>query len=85
MSEVIRNASRDRPRRLVSLRREKDDFVVAVQPDNIIALRNADPNALRKACSFLRWEIVSDTSLSLDDLGTVTTWDHKNRSHQRER
>jgi hypothetical protein len=34
---------------------ERVDFVVAFQPENIVALRYSDANALRKACAFLRW------------------------------
>jgi hypothetical protein len=56
------------PRRNVSLYRDNDDFVVAILPENIIALRNPDAGKLRKLCAYLRWEIVSDTSLTLNDL-----------------
>jgi len=48
-------------RRQVSISRDGEDFVVAFQPDNIIALRNSEASALRKMCHALRWEIVSDT------------------------
>ena len=48
-------------RRQVSISRDGEDFVVAFQPDNIIALRNSEASALRKMCHSLRWEIVSDT------------------------
>ena len=48
-------------RRQVSISRDGEDFVVAFQPDNIIALRNSEASALRKMCHTLRWEIVSDT------------------------
>jgi hypothetical protein len=37
------------------------DFVVAFQPEDIIAFRYNEASALRRACHFLRWEIVSDT------------------------
>jgi hypothetical protein len=55
-------------RRAVSLRRDNEDFVVVFQPEEIVAFRNRDAAALRKACGYLRWDIVSDTSLSVDDL-----------------
>jgi hypothetical protein len=54
-------------RRQVSISRDDEDFVVAFQPDNIIALRNSEANALRKMCHTLRWEIVSDTTPEPDD------------------
>jgi tRNA threonylcarbamoyladenosine modification (KEOPS) complex Pcc1 subunit len=68
MSEEIDRYNLSKPRRLVSLRRDNDVFVVAIQPEDIVAFRNADASALRKLCHFLRWKIVSDTSLTLDDL-----------------
>jgi hypothetical protein len=55
-------------RRAVSLRRDNEDFVVVFQPEEIVVFRNRDAAALRKACGYLRWDIVSDTSLSVDDL-----------------
>ena len=64
-----------KPKRLVAIRRDNGDFVVAIQPENIIILRNQDVNALRKACAFLRWQIVSDTSLTVDDLPAVDSGD----------
>jgi hypothetical protein len=48
--------------RKVSIRPDDGDFVVAFQPEDYIIFRNQDPNALRKVCSFLRWEIVADTA-----------------------
>jgi len=48
-------------RRRVSIRRDGMDFVVAFQPEDIIAFRYNKASALRRACHFLRWEIVSDT------------------------
>ena len=56
----------DNPRRPVSLRRDDEDFVVVVE--DVVMFRNRDAGALRKVCSFLRWKIISDTSLSVDDL-----------------
>jgi hypothetical protein len=54
-------------RRQVSIRRDGKDFVVAFQPENIIAVRNTEANALRKMCHTLRWEIVSDTTPEPND------------------
>ena len=48
-------------RRRVSIRRDGRDFVVAFQPEDIIVFRYNEASALRRACHFLRWEIVSDT------------------------
>jgi nitrite reductase/ring-hydroxylating ferredoxin subunit len=56
------DAMLNKPRRCVALRRDDDEFVIAFQPEDSIA-------ALRKVCAFLRWKIVSDTSLTADDLG----------------
>jgi hypothetical protein len=58
----------EKPRRLVSLRRDEMDFVVAFQPEDVIVFRNPDANALRKICRQLRWTIVSDTAYTLEDL-----------------
>jgi hypothetical protein len=58
----------EKPKRLVSLRPDQADYVVAFQPDDMIVFRNPDANALRKLCRQLRWEIISDTSYTLDDL-----------------
>jgi hypothetical protein len=55
-------------RRQVAMRRDGDDFVIAFQPDGFIIFRNKDADALRKLCRSLRWEIVSDTTLSADEL-----------------
>jgi hypothetical protein len=49
------------PRRRVVIRRDDTDFVVVFQPENLVAFRNVDASALRKACQFLRWEVVSET------------------------
>jgi hypothetical protein len=48
-------------RRQVSSSRDGEDFVVTFQPDNVIAMRHSEANALRKMCNALRWEIVSDS------------------------
>ena len=50
------------------LRREGEDFVVSFYPEDIVVFRNADPHALRKMCTFLRWKIISDTAASDDEI-----------------
>jgi hypothetical protein len=55
-------------RRQVAMRRDGDDFVIAFEPDGFIIFRNKDADALRKLCRSLRWEIVSDTTSSEDEL-----------------
>jgi hypothetical protein len=57
-------------RRQVAMRRDGDDFVIAFESDGFIIFRNKDADALRKLCRSLRWEIVSDTTLSADE----TAW-----------
>jgi hypothetical protein len=64
------------PKRPVSIRRDNGDFVVAVQPENVIVFWNQDAHALRKACAFLRWQIVSDASLFTDDPPAVESGDN---------
>jgi hypothetical protein len=56
----------ERPKRLVALRRDGDDFVVTFYPEDIVVFRHTEPNALRKMCSFFRWKIISDSSGSDD-------------------
>ena len=58
----------DHPKRSVTLRREGEDFVVSFYPEDIVVFRNADPHALRKMCTFLRWKIISDTAASDDEI-----------------
>ena len=48
------------PGRRVSIRPDGQDFVVAFQPEDFVIFRSDEPNALRKVCRQLRWEIVSD-------------------------
>jgi hypothetical protein len=54
------------PGRRVSIRRDGNDFVVAFQPEDFVIFRNNDPNALRRVCRFLRWDIVSDTVIAVE-------------------
>jgi hypothetical protein len=46
----------------VSIGYDGEDVVVAFQPENYVIFRGRDPNALRKVCRQLRWEIASDTA-----------------------
>jgi hypothetical protein len=62
-------------RRQVAMRRDGDEFVVALQPDDVIVFRNGDADALRKVCRSLRWEIVSDTTVSASDLAAPADTD----------
>ncbi len=52
----------ERPKRLVTLRRDGDDFVVTFYPEDAIVFRHPEPNAIRKVCTGLRWKIISDSS-----------------------
>jgi hypothetical protein len=52
----------EHPRRLVTLQRDGDEFVVSFYPENIVVFRHSEPNALRKMCVFLRWQIMADNS-----------------------
>jgi hypothetical protein len=56
----------ERPKRLVTLRRDGDDFVVTFYPEDAIVFRHVEPISLRKVCARLRWKIISDGS-SADD------------------
>jgi hypothetical protein len=52
----------ERPRRLVTLQRDGAEFVVSFYPEDIVVFRHTEPNALRKMCTFLRWQIIADNS-----------------------
>ena len=52
----------DRPKRLVTLRRDDLDFVVSFYPEDTIVFRHAEPFSLRNVCAKLRWKIISDNS-----------------------
>jgi hypothetical protein len=72
MSSVLHQAdATTRSKRTVSLRRDHDEFVVSSWPDDVIFFRNRDAEALRKACCFLRWQIVSDLFVFADDRQSV--------------
>ena len=57
-------------KRQVAIRRDGDDFVISFQPEDLIVFRHAEARALRKACVFLRWEVVSDTVPQANDLAS---------------
>ena len=59
-----------RVRRQVSIRRDDRDFVVAFQPDDVVVFRHQLASQLRKLCASLRWEVVSDTIASANDLAS---------------
>ena len=59
----------ERPRRLVTLQRDGAEFVVSFYPEDIVVFRHTEPNALRKMCTFLRWQIIADNASS-DDMVT---------------
>ena len=61
-----------RPKRLVTLRRDGDDFVVALYPEDPVVFRHNEAELLRKMCAFLRWKIISDSSASDDK--TISTF-----------
>jgi hypothetical protein len=48
-------------KRKVAIRPDGDDFVISFLPEDTVVFRHAEARALRKACVFLRWEVVSDT------------------------
>jgi hypothetical protein len=56
----------EHPKRLVTLRRDGDDFVVTFYAEDAIVFRHTEPNALRKVCTGLRWKIISDGSRAND-------------------
>jgi hypothetical protein len=58
-----------RPKRAVAIRRDGDDFVVSLMPNDLVIFRNESADALRKLCKGLRWAVVSDTA-------TVSISDH---------
>jgi hypothetical protein len=60
MSERIGAINRSLKRK-VAIRPDGDDFVISILPEDTVVFRHAEARALRKACVFLRWEVVSDT------------------------
>jgi hypothetical protein len=67
--------------RQATMRRDGNDSVVATYADGLIIFRNKDAAALRKLCSWLRWEIVRDTTVSDDK--SAGPWCRPNPSRQR--
>ena len=55
------------PRRKVAIRRDQEDYIIVLQPEDLVLFRNPSATALRKACNFLRWEVVSDTVPEAND------------------
>ena len=51
-----------RPKRAVAIRRDGDDFVVSLMPNDHVIYRNESAAALRKVCKQLRSAVVSDTA-----------------------
>ena len=60
------SSSVDRPKRLVTLRRDDADFVISFYPDDTVVFRHIEPFSLRKVCDGLRWKIISDSSNASD-------------------
>jgi hypothetical protein len=56
--------------RKVSIRKDREDFVVAYQPEDVVVFRNGDARALRRLCTQLRWDIVSDVAPEGNDQRT---------------
>jgi hypothetical protein len=52
----------DRPKRLVTLRRDDFDFVVSFYPEDTVVFRHVEPISLRNVCAKLRWKIINDSS-----------------------
>jgi hypothetical protein len=65
-------SSSSSPRRKVVIRRDGKDFVIAQDGDGFVIFRSADLTALRKACKFLRWEVVSDVAVDPTEPATWT-------------
>jgi hypothetical protein len=60
------SSSVDRPKRLVTLRRDDADFVISFYPEGTVVFRHIEPLSLRKVCDGLRWKIISDSSNASD-------------------
>ena len=64
MSAAANNCVFQRPRQAVAIRRDCDDFVVSLMPNDVVIFRNESADALRKLCKGLRWAVVSDTAIT---------------------
>jgi hypothetical protein len=53
-----------RPKRAVAIRRDGDEFVVSLMPNDLVIFRNESAEPLRKLCKGLRWAVVSDTAIA---------------------
>jgi hypothetical protein len=62
-NDIEQEFASDGSKRIVTLRRDGEDFVVAFYPDDVVVFRNTDAQALVKMCSFIRWKIIGDTSV----------------------
>jgi hypothetical protein len=56
----------DGPKRLMTLRRDDNEFVVTFYPDDTVVFRHVELISLRKVCAALRWKIISDGSRAND-------------------
>jgi hypothetical protein len=65
------------PKRLVTLQRDGTEFVVSFYPERIAVFRHTEPNALRKACTYLRWQIIAD--ISGHDVAPVYASEHDHK------
>ena len=72
-----------RPKRAVAIRRDGDDFVVSLMPNDLVIFRNESADALRKLCKGLRWAVVSDTAIASIDLDH-STWVLSSTHHDME-
>ena len=59
-----------RTKRQVCIRRDNADFVVALQPEDVVVYRHHNARALRKLCGQLRWEVVADLTPEACDPAT---------------
>jgi hypothetical protein len=55
----------------IEIRHDGEDFVISLLPEDMVVFRHAQAIALRKACAFLRWEVVSDT---IADANNPASW-----------
>jgi hypothetical protein len=72
-----------RPKRAVAIRRDGDDFVVPLMPNDLVIFRNESAAALRKLCKGLRWAVVSDTAIASPFSFVTTSPESRTRSTPR--
>lgn len=70
VGDVANRMMLSRSRRQVAIRRDRGDFVVVFQPEDVVVFRHDNANPLRRICHKLRWEIVSDTVADPVDLAS---------------